>query len=776
MERKPGSFRTPAPVANPTAPKFAMTGAGLAFGLTTALFIPHGAHAESGETRLGTVKVTGKAIDPNPNAEPGVPYKAKLSGDERHLRPLAETPQTITVLTQTQLQDSGRSDLRDILRAQPGITLGTGENGNAFGDRYIIRGQEARSDVFVDGLRDPGMTLRESFVVDQIEITKGPSATFAGRGATGGAINSITKQATTDTDFTKFSAGIGTDSYQRFTVDANRALNDEMALRVNLLSASQDVPDRGPANRKRDGAALSFNYTPTDKFWLTADYYHLDAKDKPDLGTYFANGAPVKNIPVYLQGQDFLESRTDTYTLRLNYQARPNLRISNLTRYGQSNNGYVTTGARGSTFGAADPNAGKSTITLSSHQGWQDVDYFANQTNVYLDQDIAGLKHQFIFSLEYADHKVLNGNYSVANSGQNCITGNGASNNAWCVINGSGATVGNIRNLMNRRISKGAWDIDWKVKTLSLAAMDTVDLNDKWTLFGGLRYDRFDYDNTVVSGGTATDYKLKDGLWNGHLGVTYKFLPYANVYATYSTASDFNGGESDVGANCGYGGVCVPSGGTAADRLAMFARSKPELSENLEVGTKWNLFDGKLLATAAAFQVTKKDVMENTTSNNYATTGSINTGKYRVEGYELSLVGQLTDKLSTQAGLTIMSSQFLESQVSANVGKRLANFPKRSATALLNYQATPAIGFGGGVTYTGEKYSGSPESVAGNFKVPGYTVYDLFATYRINAQWRARLNVNNVTNQKYYLATYTAGFFTYLGDARNVRLTLNYDF
>ncbi|WP_156494572.1 TonB-dependent receptor plug domain-containing protein, partial [Erythrobacter sp. HI0019] len=76
-----------------------------------------------------------------------------------------------------------------------GVTIGTGENGNAFGDRYIIRGHEARSDVFVDGLRDPGMTTRETFAVDQIEITKGPSSSFAGRGSTGGAVNSITKKA-----------------------------------------------------------------------------------------------------------------------------------------------------------------------------------------------------------------------------------------------------------------------------------------------------------------------------------------------------------------------------------------------------------------------------------------------------------------------------------------------------------------------------------------------------------------------------------------------------
>lgn len=122
-------------------------------------------------------------------------YNVSHSGDVRRTAELADIPQTITVLTQDQIQESGRTDLKEILSSQSGVTLGTGENGNAFGDRYVIRGHEARSDVFVDGLRDPGMTTRESFATEQIEITKGPSATFAGRGSSGGAVNSISKKA-----------------------------------------------------------------------------------------------------------------------------------------------------------------------------------------------------------------------------------------------------------------------------------------------------------------------------------------------------------------------------------------------------------------------------------------------------------------------------------------------------------------------------------------------------------------------------------------------------
>lgn len=773
----PVSFRV-----NAVRQTHSVASAGLALGVSTFALMPVASAQQADEPVLAPVTVTESAIDPNPNAEPGAPYKARTSGDERHTRPLAETPQTINVLTQKQILDTGRSDLRDILRAQPGISLGTGENGNAFGDRYIIRGQEARSDVFVDGLRDPGMTVRESFAVEQLEITKGPSSTFAGRGATGGAINAITKQATTDVDFTKLSGGLGTDDYRRLTADTNYAFNENAAVRVNLLHAYQDVPDRSPADRERNGAALSFNFRPTDKLDITADYYHLKAEDRPDLGSWLdSNRKPTKHIPVYAQNRDFLDSTIDTYTVRANYAFTPAVHVSNLTRYGTTDNGYVATGARGTSTDATNPGGVYETVGLSTHQGWQEVEYFANQTNLYLDQEIGGLTHEFIFGLEYSDHSVLNGVYDVSNSA-NCVTsGRRGPGPATCITDASGAYLDNIGSLMNRQISRGVSDIDWNVKTISASAMDTVDLNDEWTVFGGLRYDSFDY-HTIAGTTDKTEWKLSDGLWNGHLGLTYKFRPDANVYFTYSTASDFNGGESDV-TSCTYGGICAPSTGpggqplTTAERQALFANSKPELTENFEIGTKWNLMGSKLLATAAAYQTTKRDVMELLSGADYTDIGAINTGKYRIRGVELSLAGNLTRKLSAQGGVSVMNSKWLKSQDSTQIGEGLSNFPKTSASLLLNYAATPKFAFGGNLTYKSHVYSGSPESAAQlNVRVPAYTVLDLFANYQVNKNMSLRLNIGNVTDETYYLAAYRSGAFMYLGDARNARLTLNYDF
>lgn len=793
--KTPRSLRAPASVSKPT-----MTRTGVALGISTAMLLPLGALAQTATTgsdsKLKEVTVQATKIDPNPNAEVGAPYKAKTSADTRHTRPLAETPQTISVITKSAIDDAGVTDLKQILAAQPGITLGTGENGNAFGDRYIIRGQEARSDVFVDGLRDPGMTTRESFAIEQLEVTKGPNSSFAGRGSAGGAINAVTKQATLDYDFARASFGLGTDKHRRLTVDANKGFTDQFALRVNGLLSSEGVPDRSPSKRERNGLALSGLWEASSDLSFTLDYYGLRAKDKrPDLGSYLVgtlpNRGPASGVPVYAQSQDFQNSDVDTVTARIKWKLAPNATLNSLTRYGESSNGYVVTGANaGTRYTSRTDTTGFSTAGLSTHNGWQEVKYFAHQTNLRLDTQIAGTKNEFIFGVEYTDHKVKRGNYGNLTTGATNCFSRAAVNPpttpatynytpGFCMFGTDGNVVAGLNGLLGRDPQRGDWGSDWQVKSFGLSAMDTVDLTDKWTVFGGVRADYTDLSLLTRNPGTGAqtgDYGYTKTLLNGHLGVTYKINPMGMVYAAYGTAQDINGGESDTGTSAGYGGLVV-------DRNGNTDGAKPELSQNFELGTKWNLLDDKLLFTAAVFRTTKKDVMEAAPAGTgYDSAGSFNTGKNRVQGIEFGLSGNVTDKFQVQAGVAIMKSKVLQSVAPANLGNPLANFANRAVTVQGKYEITPNLSVGAIARYESSRCGGQPDTGAGytngmcSQPVPAFTVYDLFASYRFNKHVDVRLNVLNATDKDYYTAVYRSGAFLYKGDGRAARVTMNYEF
>jgi catecholate siderophore receptor len=740
-------------------------------------------NAEDDEVVLDTLRIEDATADVNPNAEPGAPYKARTSGDIRLTRPIAELPQTISVLTEKQIEDSGYTDLARILDAQPGVTVATGENGNAFGDRYIIRGQEARSDVFVDGLRDPGMTTRESFAVDQVEISKGPNSTFAGRGTAGGAVNLITKQATTDYDFIKASAGIGTDRYVRTTLDANIVASDTIAVRANALYGYTEIPDRGPTDRERLGLAVSGTYSPSQDFALTLDYYGLRAEDNADLGDYLSGDAstgdrkPVET-PVYAQSQDFQKSDVDVFTGRLDWRIADNMTLSNRMRYGMSDNGYVVTGARGTTTDATDPNGEYDTISFSTHQGWQEVDYFANQANLLIESEMLGGHNDLIIGIEYTDQRVLNGVYDVQNNGAtNCVvSGPGGTSPSWCGIGPDGQVVNGINTLLGRDITKDRWDQDWQMETISAYVMDTIDLTTALTLFGGVRYDHFSFDLGLQGSDLVESaYDYSDDFWNGHLGVTYQLFEDGMIYASAATAADVNCGESDVGTNAGYGGCIVLDG--------QIGMGKPERSVNLELGTKFNLFDDKFLLTAAVFQITKSDVFE-ASGGGYEPTGTGNTGKNRVRGVELGLAGNITPEWSMQGGVTLMDAEVRESASNPeSVGLTLSNFADFQAQFQTRYQIGDfALGFA--VKHKSKRYAGQPDTAPGfgtredgstyySQPVPAYTVGDLFAEYKFNRNMDFRLNVNNLTNEDYYTAAYRSGAFLYKGDARQIVGTLN---
>src|SRR3954453_22004429 len=233
--------------------------------------------------------------DRNPYADPAAPYKVDhVQASGKFPEKLVDTPRSVTVLSKEVLEDKNATSLKQAILSTAGVTLGTGEGGNAFGDRFFIRGFDARNDVFIDGVRDSGVSVRENFFTEQVEILRGPGSTFAGRGTTGGAINIVTKQATTERSFYNMDTTFATDHTKRVVLDVNQVISPTLAIRAGGLFQDAGVAGRNYVKDDRDGGFVAVKWTPLDSVKLWANYIHTNLHGLPDFGVpYYRPGSPA---------------------------------------------------------------------------------------------------------------------------------------------------------------------------------------------------------------------------------------------------------------------------------------------------------------------------------------------------------------------------------------------------------------------------------------------------------------------------------------------------
>jgi len=192
------------------------------------------------DTVLSKVRVKGESEN-SYKSEPVSP---------KYTAPLLDTPKSVTVIPKEVITQTGSTTLSDALRTTPGITMGAGEGGNPQGDRPFIRGFDSQGSIFVDGMRDVGAQSREIFDLESVEVSKGSGGAFNGRGAGGGGINLVSKTPKAE-NFLAGSIGLGTDSYQRYTLDGNYRTSDTTAVRLNLMKHESDVAGRDEVNVDR---------------------------------------------------------------------------------------------------------------------------------------------------------------------------------------------------------------------------------------------------------------------------------------------------------------------------------------------------------------------------------------------------------------------------------------------------------------------------------------------------------------------------------------------
>ncbi|WP_439361975.1 TonB-dependent receptor [Bradyrhizobium sp. DASA03007] len=717
--------------------------------------------------------------DANPYADPAAPYKVDhVQAGGKFPEKLVDTPKSITVLSKEVLEDKNATSLKQAILSTAGVTLGSGEGGNAFGDRFFIRGFDARNDIFIDGVRDAGVSVRENFFTEQVEILRGPGSTFAGRGVAGGAINIVTKQATTGGSFYNMDSTFGTDQTKRVTLDVNQVIDPTLAVRVGGLFQDANVAGRDYVTDNRNGAFVATTWTPTDTIKVTGNYIHTELTGLPDFGvpyyrpsTASTAGGPFPDFGASRRNwygfvnRDFFRTGQDIGTINAEVQITPDLMISNKFRASRSTQNYIGTLPEAPSL--KNP-LSASTLTSNPQSRFQITDVLANQTEAtYKFQDGVGFKHTALAGVEVDRERSSIDRYLGLTSEATGIpsTPSGSPTNTSVFFPQNTYLPFGIPSLsgLPTKIS---------IDTVSGYVMDSANYRDLLILNGGFRYDDYSIKSTGYAANGAFGQQSAEFLIpNFNLGLTLKPLPNGSVYVAYATSANPVGAEFD-GTSTAYGGLnpTLPGGNTQ-----IFG---PEKNKAIEIGTKWELFDRHLLLTAALFQTTKENARESQNVSSAAaaaplgcvyptgTTGNISCitagAAYRIRGIDLGIGGNITDKWSVFGGLVLMQSEVTQSLAPSanktlyptNVGRPLANIAHESFSLLSKYQLNDTWELGGQAVYRSKIYGGTLLAANQGTSLPSYWRLDAFAEAKLDQHWKLKLFVNNIFDKRYYDALY----------------------
>ncbi|BAI95866.1 TonB-dependent receptor [Sphingobium sp. TA15] len=337
----------------------------LALGCVGAIAFATSAQAQDAAqgAKLGGMTVTDTAIDESP-------IKVEKAESPKYTRPLLDTPQTITVIGKETIRQQNLLTLREVLSTVPGITFGAGEGGFGYGDRIILRGQDAKNDVTVDGVRSGAFLNRnEVYNIEQVEVTNGANSVMNGGGSVAGTINLVTKRPLAD-DNMILNAGIGTDNYYRATIDANKRVNDLIAVRLNAVYHRNDVPGRDVEDYERWGVAPAITIGIDSPTSLTLQGEYLDDKAMPQYGIrYFpALGGIVDQFDrsgyYGFANLDRQDSKTKSLQAIFSHAFSDTVKVRNLTRYEHIRQDTVTSQPNGvfcldnGTAGGFNPDTG----------------------------------------------------------------------------------------------------------------------------------------------------------------------------------------------------------------------------------------------------------------------------------------------------------------------------------------------------------------------------------------------------------------------------------
>lgn len=719
-------------------------------------------------------------------------YKPEKPASPKYTEPLRDIPQTIQVIPAKVIEDQNQLTLRDMLGNVPGITFGAAEGGNGFGDNITLRGARIDSDIFVDGIRDSAQTARvDPFNLEQLEVAKGASSVYSGAGAVSGTINMVSKSAKDD-EFTKATLGLGTDSYYRATVDSNQRINDTTALRVNVMSHENDSPGRDQVSAERWGIAGSLAFGLGTATRTTLNVVHQDSERIPDRGILWRriDGQQGRPVPVdrstYFgwSNLDHEEATVDAITGIFERDIKENLTLRNVTRYATTDNkssiatvnglvciGGVPFGAAANSICPTPPAGATGTFTMTGAPGNvrdDSTDITSNVTDLTWKLKTGAIDHTLVGGLAITRENFDRTTLGARNADGTAFTLPTPPNGPAGTPNGYVRDLNNPDTVFTGVVnylptSKNANEIDNK----AIYAFYNVALTPQLEVNAGLRYERndaiYDTQTLAVPGTAGSTARTKDShhLKSGRLAVTFKPVETGSIYVAVGNSA--SPASSAVITSC----------------TTTTCNTDPEETVNYEIGTKWDVFDQKLLLTAAIFRNDRTNTR--VASSDPANPIQVLDGESRVDGIELGAQGQITKEWSISAGYAYLDSEILSSidkdapGPDLQKGQEIIGTPEQSGSLWTTYAIPRGFEFGYGLRYVGEYNANFADATNPSTVVPDYVVHNALIGYQVNRDLHLRLNANNLTDKTYWSSVRPQGW-GYPGEGRSFVMTVSYNF
>ena len=639
--------------------------------------------------------------------------------------PIIDVPQTLSIVTDDEIRKQGFRELGDIVRYTPGVNTSQGEGHR---DSIVFRGVRSTADFYLDGVRDDVQYYRSLYNLEQVEILRGPNALLFGRGGTGGIINRVTKKAVLDEQFGSFDMGADSFGAFDFAVDYNVSTGEKSALRINFHSDTlENHRDYFDGDRYGFNPTLRLELSPVTT--LDLSYEHADHERFIDRGVPTLNGEPVEAFEEIVFGDtdtNLQTLRADIYRLNLSHEFSDTRKGNLVVQYSDFAKMYKNYYASGY--------SGGDTFTADGYKDPTERTNLIISGNIVNEFQTGSAKHTLLVGAEIIDTENENYRYNtffITTEDDNEVF------NITRPIN-FGVNAAGVRTYNDFTADlKSSTESD--IEVTSIYIQDQIDVTDKFKILLGGRFDNFDITVRDVKKGTSES--REDEEFSPRAGLIFK--PQENVSLYVSYAESF-----------------LPRSGEQFKKLdANAARLDPDVYESTEIGVKWDIRPG-LSFTASYFDSEQTiATRDSDTGENSEIVG------LQVDGIELELKGQVTEKLSLAIGYSDLDGETAK-------GGEPREIPEYTASLWATYEVNDRFGIGFGVTAQGESNIKNDKP---GLILPDYTRVDFAAYYDLADDLSIQLNVENVTDELYFPHSHSTHQAS-VGEPLNARISLRKTF